>query len=72
MAIIERLAKRHIQRAMENGEFDNLEGAGGPLNFDPDHNSPLISIIFSESHPNNTYFHNVFYTYFFDINIKYN
>ncbi len=36
MAIIERLAKRHIQRAMENGEFDNLEGAGELLNFEPD------------------------------------
>jgi len=36
MAIIERLAERHIQRAIENGEFDNLEGAGEPLNLEPD------------------------------------
>jgi hypothetical protein len=35
-------------------------------------NLPLISIIFSESHSNNTYFHDVFYIDFFDIDIRYN
>jgi hypothetical protein len=31
--IFARIAERLIREAMENGEFDNLEGAGKPLNF---------------------------------------
>jgi len=31
--IFTRIAERLIREAMENGEFDNLEGAGKPLNF---------------------------------------
>lgn len=33
MDIFTRIAERLIREAMENGEFDNLEGAGKPLNF---------------------------------------
>lgn len=33
MDIFARIAERLIREAMENGEFDNLEGAGKPLNF---------------------------------------
>lgn len=33
MDIFARIAERIIREAMENGEFDNLEGAGKPLNF---------------------------------------
>jgi len=32
--IFARVAERIIREAMENGEFDNLEGAGKPLNFE--------------------------------------
>jgi len=31
--IFARIAERIIREAMENGEFDNLEGAGKPMNF---------------------------------------
>lgn len=34
MDIFARVAERIIREAMENGEFDNLEGAGKPLNFE--------------------------------------
>lgn len=30
-----RLAERKIEEAIENGEFDHLEGAGKPLNLEP-------------------------------------
>ncbi|MBM4141060.1 MAG: DUF1992 domain-containing protein [Nitrospira sp.] len=33
MDIFARIAERIIREAMENGEFDNLEGAGKPMNF---------------------------------------
>lgn len=36
MSIIETLAERHIQRAIERGEFENLEGEGKPLELEPD------------------------------------
>jgi len=32
--IFARIAERIIREAMENGEFDNLEGTGKPLNFE--------------------------------------
>ena len=34
MNIFARIAERLIREAMENGEFDNLEGAGKPFNFE--------------------------------------
>ncbi|MDH5202994.1 MAG: DUF1992 domain-containing protein [Nitrospirota bacterium] len=34
MDIFARIAERIIREAMENGEFDNLEGTGKPLNFE--------------------------------------
>lgn len=34
MDIFTRIAERRIIEAMENGEFDNLEGIGKPINFD--------------------------------------
>ena len=34
MDIFTRIAERIIREAMENGEFDNLEGSGKPLNFE--------------------------------------
>lgn len=36
MDILDKLAERHIQAAMERGEFDNLPGAGCPLDLDDD------------------------------------
>jgi hypothetical protein len=34
MEIFARIAERRIIEAMENGEFENLEGMGKPLNFE--------------------------------------
>lgn len=34
MYIFTRIAERRIIEAMENGEFDNLEGMGKPINFE--------------------------------------
>ena len=34
MEFLHKIAERRILEAMENGEFDNLEGKGKPLNFD--------------------------------------
>ncbi|MEW6213818.1 MAG: DnaJ family domain-containing protein [Nitrospirota bacterium] len=34
MDFITRIAERRIIEAMENGEFDNLEGKGKPINFE--------------------------------------
>lgn len=34
MDFITRIAERRIIEAMENGEFDNLEGAGKPITFE--------------------------------------
>jgi hypothetical protein len=34
MDIFTRIAERRIKEAMENGEFDNLEGMGKPINFE--------------------------------------
>lgn len=34
MDFIRRIAERRIIEAMENGEFDNLEGKGKPINFE--------------------------------------
>ena len=31
---LEKIIEERIQEAMANGEFDNLEGAGKPLNLD--------------------------------------
>jgi len=36
MEFLHRIAERRIIEALENGEFDNLEGAGKPLNLDDD------------------------------------
>ena len=35
MSFFERLARERIERAMEDGAFDNLPGAGKPLTFKP-------------------------------------
>ncbi|HEY8540610.1 MAG TPA: DnaJ family domain-containing protein [Steroidobacteraceae bacterium] len=40
MDFIERLAEQRILAAMERGEFDNLPGAGKPLDLDDDANVP--------------------------------
>ena len=34
MDIFTRIAERRIIEAMENGEFDNLEGMGKPINLE--------------------------------------
>jgi hypothetical protein len=34
MDIFSRIAERRIREAMENGEFDNLEGMGKPITFE--------------------------------------
>ncbi|MBI5188610.1 MAG: DUF1992 domain-containing protein [Nitrospirae bacterium] len=34
MNIFDRIAERRIIEAMENGEFENLEGKGRPINFE--------------------------------------
>ncbi len=36
MSLLDDLAERHIQRAMERGEFDDLPGRGEPLRLDDD------------------------------------
>lgn len=36
MNIVDRLAEQHIQEALDNGEFDDLPGAGKPLELDDD------------------------------------
>ncbi|MFE8070031.1 DUF1992 domain-containing protein [Marinobacteraceae bacterium S3BR75-40.1] len=36
MTIVDDLAERHIQQALDGGEFDNLPGAGKPLELDDD------------------------------------
>jgi hypothetical protein len=41
MNIVERIAERRIQEAIERGEFDNLPGAGKPLDLDDDANVPV-------------------------------
>jgi hypothetical protein len=40
MDIVERIAERRIQEAIERGEFDNLPGAGKPLALDEDADVP--------------------------------
>ena len=37
---VEKIAERRIVEAMEHGEFDNLSGAGRPLNLDDDAGIP--------------------------------
>ena len=37
---VEKIAERRIVEAMEHGEFDNLPGAGRPLNLDDDAGIP--------------------------------
>lgn len=34
-AVLRRLADKRIEEAMEEGKFDNLEGAGKPLDLEP-------------------------------------
>lgn len=36
MTLLDRIAERHIQQAVERGEFDDLPGAGKPLVLDDD------------------------------------
>lgn len=36
MSMIDRLAEAHIQRALEDGELDDLPGRGAPLHLDDD------------------------------------
>src|SRR4030095_1313749 len=36
MNALDRLAEQRIREAQENGEFDDLPGAGAPLEFDDD------------------------------------
>ena len=40
MSLLERLADAHIDAAAERGEFDNLPGAGKPLDLDDDRDVP--------------------------------
>jgi hypothetical protein len=40
MEFLHRIAERRILEAIENGEFDNLEGQGKPLNLDDDTSIP--------------------------------
>lgn len=40
MSLIDRLADAHIEAAAERGEFDNLPGAGQPLDLDDDRHVP--------------------------------
>lgn len=40
MSLLERLADAHIDAAAERGEFDNLPGAGKPLDLDDDRGVP--------------------------------
>lgn len=35
VSAMRRLADRHIEDAMKEGKFDNLEGAGKPLDLEP-------------------------------------
>ena len=36
MMLIDQIAERHIQQAIERGEFDDLPGAGRPLGLEDD------------------------------------
>lgn len=40
MSLLDRLADAHIEAAAERGEFDDLPGAGQPLNLDDDRHVP--------------------------------
>ena len=40
MFLVQRIAERKIIEAIENGEMDNLPGAGKPLNLDGDSGIP--------------------------------
>ncbi len=39
-SVIQNIAEKKIRDAMENGEFDSLEGKGSPLNLDDDSHIP--------------------------------
>ena len=40
MLLIQRIAERKIQEAIDNGEFENLPGKGNPLKFDKEPRMP--------------------------------
>jgi hypothetical protein len=40
MKVIEKIAEQRIREALERGEFDNLRGAGKPLELDDDSDVP--------------------------------